>query len=109
MCIRLLRESLQSDSTKNMLARIKKGAIASVKSNIVHRSIIGLAIFGVYVFFMLGKMPFWLASFLALSAVLIFVRFDKTLKTVLKMLLIAALCVAGIVLLFQYAFNVPMP
>jgi uncharacterized protein (DUF486 family) len=58
---------------------------------------------------MLGKMPFWLASFLALSAVLIFVRFDKTLKTVLKMLLIAALCVAGIVLLFQYAFNVPMP
>lgn len=109
MCIRLLRESLQSDSTKNMLARIKKGAIASVKSNIVHRSIIGLAIFGVYVFFMLGSIPFWLASFLALAGVLVFVRYDKTLTTTLKMLLIAALCVAGIVLLFQYAFNVPMP
>ncbi len=109
MSIRLLRESMRSDSAKNMLIRIKRGAIASVRSNVVHRSVIGLAIFGVYVFFMLGSIPFWLASFLALAGVLVFVRYDKTLTTTLKMLLIAALCVAGIVLLFQYAFNVPMP
>ena len=109
MAFRLLRQSLKQDSVKNYIVRLKKGAIETVRSNTVHRALVGLALFWIYVFVLLGKMPFWLASFLTLSAVLIFVRFDKKWQTSLKMIVIAALCVAGIVGLFQFAFSVPMP
>lgn len=109
MAIQLLRQSLKQDSVKNYIVRLKKGALETVRSNTVHRAMVGLGLFWVYVFVLLGKMPFWLASFLTLAAVLIFVRFDKKWQTSLKMIVIAALCVAGIVGLFQFAFSVPMP
>ena len=109
MSIRLMKQSLKQDSVKNYIVRIKKGTVETIKSNKVHRALVGLALFWVYVFLMLGKMPFWLASFLTLAAVLVFVRFDKKWQTSLKMIVIAALCVAGIVGLFQFAFSVPMP
>ena len=109
MAARLLKESLKHDSTRNFLLRLKKSTGLTLRSNRVHRSLFGLLVFGVYVFFLLGRMTFWLSSFLALAVVLVFVRFDGKWQTALKMLLIAALCVAGIVGLFQYAFSVPMP
>lgn len=109
MALRLLKESLKHDSAGNFLLRLKKSAGLTIHSNRVHRALFGLLIFGVYVFFLLGRMTFWLSSFLALAVVLVFVRFDGKWQTALRMLLIAALCVAGIVGLFQYAFSVPMP
>ena len=109
MAARLLKESLKHDNTRNFLLRLKKSTGLTLRSNRVHRSLFGLLVFGVYVFFLLGRMTFWLSSFLALAVVLVFVRFDGKWQTALKMLLIAALCVAGIVGLFQYAFSVPMP
>lgn len=109
MSLRLLREALKQDSVHSFISRLKVSFGQTVRSNTVHRAIIGLIIFGIYVFVLLGRMPFWLASFLPLAAVLVFVRYDGTLKTALKMILIAALCVAGIVGLFQFAFAVPMP
>ncbi len=109
MSLRLLREALKQDSAHSFISRLKVSFGQTVRSNTVHRAIIGLIIFGIYVFVLLGRMPFWLASFLPLAAVLVFVRYDGTLKTALKMILIAALCVAGIVGLFQFAFAVPMP
>lgn len=109
MSLRLLREALKQDSVPSFISRLKVSFGQTVRSNTVHRAIIGLIIFGIYVFVLLGRMPFWLASFLPLAAVLVFVRYDGTLKTALKMILIAALCVAGIVGLFQFAFAVPMP
>ncbi len=109
MAARLLKESLKHDSARNFVLRLRKSAGLTLRSNRVHRSLFGLLVFGVYVFFLLGRMTFWLSSFLALAIVLVFVRFDGKWQTALKMLLIAALCVAGIVGLFQYAFSVPMP
>ncbi len=109
MALRLLKESLAYDNVQNFVKRLGIAFGQTVRSNTVHRAIVGLAIFAVYVFVLLGRMPFWLASFLPLAAVLVFVRYDGTLKTALKMVLIAALCVAGIVGLFQFAFAVPMP
>lgn len=109
MSLRLLREALKQDNAHSFISRLKVSFGQTVRSNTVHRAIIGLIIFGIYVFVLLGRMPFWLASFLPLAAVLVFVRYDGTLKTALKMILIAALCVAGIVGLFQFAFAVPMP
>lgn len=109
MAVRLLRESMKHGRVPAFMARLKDSAVAMTKSSQVHRAIVGLVIFGFYVFFLLGRLPFWLGSFLALGAVLVFVRYDGTLKTAIKMIVIAALCVAGIVGLFQYAFTVPMP
>jgi len=109
MALRLLKESLGYDSVKSFIERLKASLTVTVQSNNVHRALVGLFVFGVYVFFLLGRMQFWLASFIALGAVLVFVRYDGKWQTVLKMLVIAALCVAGIVGLFQFAFEVPMP
>ncbi|HSK67867.1 MAG TPA: tripartite tricarboxylate transporter TctB family protein [Candidatus Limnocylindria bacterium] len=109
MSLRLLREALKHDTVRNFLRRVWRGFVGFVRSRTVHRALVGLAIFGAYVFYALGRMEFWLASFIALAAVLVFVRFDRKWQTTLKMVLIAALCVAGIVGLFQYAFEVPMP
>ncbi|NLZ90065.1 MAG: tripartite tricarboxylate transporter TctB family protein [Clostridiales bacterium] len=109
MSVRLLREALNQDSVRHFIGRLKVSFGQTVHSNTVHRAIVGLVIFAIYVFALLGRLPFWLASFLSLAAVLVFVRYDGTLKTALKMIFIAALCVAGIVGLFQFAFAVPMP
>ena len=109
MSVRLLREALNQDSVRHFISRLKVSFGQTVHSNTVHRAIVGLVIFAIYVFALLGRLPFWLASFLSLAAVLVFVRYDGTLKTALKMIFIAALCVAGIVGLFQFAFAVPMP
>ena len=109
MSVRLLREALNQDSVRHFIGRLKVSFGQTVRSNTVHRAIVGLVIFAIYVFALLGRLPFWLASFLSLAAVLVFVRYDGTLKTALKMIFIAALCVAGIVGLFQFAFAVPMP
>lgn len=109
MSVRLLREALNQDSVRHFIGRLKVSFGQTVRSNTVHRAIVGLVIFAIYVFALLGRLPFWLASFLSLAAVLVFVRYDGTLKTALKMIFIAALCVAGIVGLFQFAFVVPMP
>ena len=109
MAARLLKESLKHDSARSFLQRLRKSAGQTLRSNRVHRALFGLLIFGIYVFYLLGRISFWLSSFVALAVVLIFVRFDGKWQTSLKMLLIAALCVAGIVGLFQYAFSVPMP
>ena len=67
--------------------------------------------FALYIYVLLGKLPFWLASVLILFATLLYSYFDrKNLpKVLLKSTLISVLAVAGIVALFQYAFSVPMP
>lgn len=109
MALRLLKESLKHDQVKNFIVRLKAGAVLTAKSGQVHRALVGLIVFAIYVFILLGRLEFWLASFIALAAVLVYVRYDGRWQTVLKMLMIAALCVAGIVGLFQYAFEVPMP
>ena len=89
----------------------RRGASRTLHSQTFWRAVIGLAIFAVYIFGMLGRLPFWLASFLVLFAILLYLNLEgkAQLKPVLKLLLIAALSVAGIVLLFQVAFSVPMP
>lgn len=109
MNIRLLTESLHSASVGKQIIRLKEALQRTVKSKRVHKSIVGLGIFAVYVYFLLGRLPFWLASVISLAAVLIYVHFDKTVKTTVKMLIIAAIAIACIVGLFQYAFSVPMP
>lgn len=55
------------------------------------------------------NLPFWLATFIALSAILIYVNFEKNLKKMLKFVLISAITTGLIILVFQVLFGVPMP
>ena len=66
-------------------------------------------IFAIYVYGLLGRLSFGVASFLVLFATLMYTHPEKNWKTWLKMGVIALCASAGIVLLFQYAFSVPMP
>ena len=68
-----------------------------------------LLMFFIYIYFMVGKLPFAIATFIALSAILIFVNFEKSWKRILKMVVISACATGAIILVFQVIFKVPMP
>lgn len=111
MAVTLLLQSVKGSSVAERCRQLGAALPRTLRSRTFWRAVIGLAIFAVYIFGMLGRLPFWLASFLVLFAILLYLNLEGKvqLKPVLKLLLIAVLSVAGIVLLFQVAFSVPMP
>ena len=109
MAIMLLKQSLKGVSLGERFAQLKVSFFQTIKSRQVYKAVGGLAIFALYVYVLLGRLPFWLASLITLSVVEVYTHWDGKWKTALRMLLISTLAVAGIVALFQYAFSVPMP
>ena len=111
MSVALLVQSLRRADVKTRLTELKQAFGRTVRSKAVYKTLGGLAMFALYIYVLLGKLPFWLASVLILFATLLYSYFDrKNLpKVLLKSTLISVLAVAGIVALFQYAFSVPMP
>ncbi len=101
--------SLKGSSISERWAQVAYAIPAGLRSPKVWRAAGGLAIFAIYIFVLLGRLPFWLASFLALLASLLYLNWKKEVKTILKLAVIAALSIAGIVVLFQVIFSVPMP
>ena len=101
--------TLKEHSLKECLLDIKNFSIEFVKNKNVHKALIGLVIFWIYIFLMLGKMPFWLATFITLSALLLFINWKKSIKKILILLLISASATFAIILIFQIIFKVPMP
>ena len=104
-----IRRTLKEHPLKECLLDIKKFSIEFVKSKDVHKALIGLVIFWIYIFLMLGRMPFWLATFVTLSALLLFINWKKSVKQILKLLLISGVSTFMIILIFQIIFKVPMP
>lgn len=109
MSVILFTQSLRGSSVSERCAQLAMAIPAGLRSHKVWRAAGGLAVFAVYIFLLLGRLPFWLASFLVLAATLLYLNGKKELRTILKLLLIAAGSIAAIVLLFQVAFSVPMP
>ena len=111
MAITLFVNSIKGSSISERCRQLGAAVPATLHSRGFWRAVIGLAIFAVYIFVLLGRLPFWLASFLVLLAILLYLNFEGKFqfKPVLKLILIAALSIGGIVLLFQVAFSVPMP
>ncbi len=104
-----IRRTLKEHSLKECLLDIKNFSIEFVKSKNVHKALVGLVIFWIYIFLMLGKLPFWLATFITLSALLLFINWKKSVKQILKLLLISGVSTFMIILIFQIIFKVPMP
>lgn len=107
-----LIQLVRSLKTKNLIENmkdLKKGFLSSIVSKDVHKMNMGILAFAIYIFILLGNLPFWLASFIVLFAVLMFLKFDKTIKSAFVLALIASLSIGAIIILFQVTFKVPMP
>lgn len=109
MALILLIKSIRQGSVKAHLKQLAQSAKATIRSRKFWKAVGGLVLFGIYVYGLLGRLSFGVASFLVLFATLIYTHLEKNPKTWLKMFVIALCSSAGIVLLFQYAFSVPMP
>jgi len=104
-----LIRTIKEHGLKNSVVDLKNFCVEFVKSKQVHKALIGIVIFWVYIFLMLGKLPFWLATFVILSALLLFINWSKDWKKIVKLLCISAVATGSIILVFQVIFKVPMP
>lgn len=106
-----LAGSLREGSVPAYIVQLMGSFKASMTSRTFWKAVGGLVIFAIYVYGMLAKMPFGVASFFVLYATLMYSHWEerKNLKTWTKMGIIALCASAGIVILFQYIFAVPMP
>ena len=105
LAITLMRQSLNKSSLKECLGRLREAIPRGLKSERFRNTVIGLAIFAVYIYVLLRYLPFWLASGILLFACFMYLKAAKFVKSAI----ISILSVAGIVLLFQIIFRVPMP
>lgn len=101
----MLSGSLKGSSVSERISQLVASFGTALKSNRLWNSVVALLIFGIYIIFLLKIFPFWLASIFMLC----FTFFYTNATSAIKILLTSVLCVAGIVLLFQVAFNVPLP
>lgn len=67
--------------------------------------VIGMIIMGLYAFFLIGLLPYWLSSALFLIALMTFLRATK----LWKIILISILAVGLVIVLFQVVFHVSLP
>ena len=105
LALSLMYQSLNKSSLKECLGRIREGIPRGLKSLRFRNTVIGLAIFAVYIYVLIRLLPFWLASIILLFACFMFLKAAGVVKSAI----ISILSVAGIVLLFQIIFRVPMP
>ena len=103
--------SLRKGSIPAYAVQLVNSFKATMVSSNFWKAVGGLVIFGIYVYGLLAKIPFGVASFIVLYTTLMYAHWDeyKNPKTWLKMGIIALCASAGIVILFQYIFAVPMP
>ena len=109
--ISYLIRTLKEHPLKECLSDIKNFAVELVKSKYVHKAIIGLIIMGIYIYLFLGNTPFWIGTFITLSALLLFMNRSKpmSIKNIAKFLLISACGTAAIIIVFEVIFRVPLP
>jgi hypothetical protein len=105
LALYLMVQSLNKSSVKECCIRLVEALPRGLKSVRFKNTIIGLALFAVYVYILLRFLPFWLASTILLFACFVYLKAAKLVKSAV----IAVLSAAGIVLLFQIVFRVPMP
>lgn len=109
MSIIYFRRTVKANGFKTCAIDFKNFCIEFVKSKVVHKALGGLVLFYIYIYWLIGNIPFWLATFIALTAILLYVNNAKTKKSILRFVLIAAVATAIIIVVFQVIFAVPLP
>ena len=105
LAIYLMYQSLDKSSLKENLGRLREAIPGGLKSIQFKNTLVGLIIFGIYIYVLLRFLPFWLASIIVLFACFVYLKAAKIFKSAV----ISIISAAGIVLLFQIVFRVPMP
>lgn len=100
-----LAGSLKDGGVKARSAEIKEWAALLVKDKTVHSMVVGVIIMAVYVFVLMSFLPFWLSSLIFMIGLMFYLKST----TPVRILLLSGGAVAGIVLLFQVLFRVPLP
>ena len=101
----LMLRTLRRAPIGAILPELRQSVISFVKSDLVHRTVIGLLVMGAYVFFLLKNLPFLVASLIFLIVIMLLLRSAK----LWKILLISVVTVFAVVLLFQGVFHVRLP
>lgn len=111
MAVIQLVASLRKGSVPAYAVQLCKSFKATMVSPTFWKAVGGLVIFAIYVYGLLNRISFGVASFIVLYATLMYSHWEghRDAKTWLKMGVIALCASAGIVILFQYIFAVPMP
>ncbi|MCL2619046.1 MAG: tripartite tricarboxylate transporter TctB family protein, partial [Defluviitaleaceae bacterium] len=115
--ILLLARSLKGATVSEHLAKIKSGAAAFATSSTTHKSIVGCAWMGVYIFVLLPQLGFLVGTVLFLFVFITLLQVGTfsgagvkvAVLTVLTTLVISVLVVGAIFSLFQLFFRVPLP
>lgn len=101
----LLARALRRAPVRDTLSALKASAGAFFRSDLVHRTLLGLVWMGVYVYGLLKYLPFAAASFIFLVVIMLLLRSAKPWKVPV----ISAITVVAVVLLFQGVFHVRLP
>ena len=80
---------------------------ADEKKRATYRLLLAIALFAVYVFVMIGRLPFLLSTFLYLAVTMIVFRKDN--YPIWKLLLISAAATGAVYLFFGVIASVPLP
>ena len=101
----LLWQSVRGGGWRTRAAEAGAWIAGVAKHPDTRTTLIGLALMAIYTFVLVPLLPFWIATVLFTTAMLAFLRATRW----YWVLLISAATAGGIVLLFETAFNIPLP
>ena len=101
----LMVQSLNKSSFRELAGRLFGALPIGLRSVRFMNTMAGLVFFALYIYLLLHFLPFWLASIILLFVCFMYLKAAKPVRSAV----IAILNAAGIVLLFQIIFRVPMP
>jgi len=101
----LFFRSIKDKGLSKNLEDLKQGISAFVKSDVVKKTAIGLIIMGIYVFVLLERLHFVIASLIFL---IVFSLFLKS-GSIIKIIILSVVTVGLIYVVFQMGFGVPLP
>lgn len=103
LAIILAIENLPKENNVNLIRDIVK----CVDKNVVFRTLITIGLFAVYVFILIGRIPFYIATFVYLFITMLIFRENKF--VIWKLLLISIIVTIIICLGFGKIANIPLP
>lgn len=103
--IGLFLRTIKEDGLQKILSELRAGVSDFFKSEIVKKTAVGLIIMGIYVFILLERLHFIVASLIFL---IVFSLFLKS-GSIIKILILSVATVGLTYVVFQMGFGVPLP
>ncbi len=105
LSIMLFVNSIKGVGVRSQLSSLFSWSKQAIHDTDIRLMAIGMLIMGLYAYFLIGLLPYWLSSALFLIALMSFLRATK----LWKIILISILSVGLVIVLFQVVFNVSLP